>query len=483
LYSQAAAVGADAQPTLPTTCRFAVCTIAIVKVRASAGAIAVCVMAVLAWSSPSAAAATPGAPKQIAIADGPRGALLGLLDAEGNVWAKYVNSSNWTLEFSGGQSEMAVADGPHGPVIGRLDSNGIFWAKAGGLSAAWVHEQNAVKQIAVADGSDGPMVGYIDAAGTFYAKVGGLSATWTHMYGGGSLGTVSAIALADGSGGPDYGALTSTGAFLAKTGVGSAWTTEGDGVSQISLADGPHGATLGMLSHGIFSAKTGGTGGTLVNVYNGGQTAMAVGDGPHGPLLGRLDAAGMFAAKDGSLSAPWTDEFGGGQTLIALADGSDLGRVDSAGGFYVKSRGLSTAWQQEVAPLPAPAPPPAPTPSPPTVTQTTPVPKAPGAIRTRFEIRWHFDPRGTVLRSVRVVSGLPAHARVSVRCAGRHCPRVRGSAIGRRAVRRLLGKLAGRRFSAGDRLFLTVTAPGRRAERIALTIRRERKPLGRVLSA
>jgi hypothetical protein len=82
-----------------------------------------------------------------------------------------------------------------------------------------------------------------------------------------------------------------------------------------------------------------------------------------------------------------------------------------------------------------------------------------------------------------VISGLPAHARLSVRCAGRHCPRIRASAAGRRAVGRLLGKLADKRFSPGDRLFITVTAPGHRAERIALTIRRERKPLGRVLSA
>jgi hypothetical protein len=32
-------------------------------------------------------------PTQIAIVDGPRGALLGLLDSNGNVWAKYLDSS------------------------------------------------------------------------------------------------------------------------------------------------------------------------------------------------------------------------------------------------------------------------------------------------------------------------------------------------------------------------------------------------------
>lgn len=49
-----------------------------------------------------AEAAYPGVPSQIAIADGPRGALLGVLDANGNEWVKYLNAPDWTLEFGGG---------------------------------------------------------------------------------------------------------------------------------------------------------------------------------------------------------------------------------------------------------------------------------------------------------------------------------------------------------------------------------------------
>lgn len=150
-----------------------------------------CALAILvagaAHVSPAAAAAGR-VPTQIAVADGPHGALLGMLDSDGNVWAKFLNAPSWTLEFSGGQKQIALADGPHGPVLGRLDAGGTFWVKAGGLSARWVQEQTGVQRIAVADGGDGPMAGYVDGSGTFFAKVGGLSTAWTHMYGGGTGG-------------------------------------------------------------------------------------------------------------------------------------------------------------------------------------------------------------------------------------------------------------------------------------------------------
>jgi len=130
------------------------------------------------------------------------------------------------------------------------------------------------------------------------------------------------------------------------------------------------------------------------------------------------------------------------------------------------------------------APPPAQSiPSPTQVTQVTPVPpRAPGAVRARFVIKWHWDSRGTVLRLVRV-SGLPAHARLTVRCLGRRCPRIRATASGRKPISRLLARLSRRRFLPGDRILLVVSAPGRRPERIALDIRRRRSPRARLLSA
>jgi hypothetical protein len=186
------------------------------------------------------------------------------------------------------------------------------------------------------------------------------------------------------------------------------------------------------------------------------------------------------------LSAAWIDEFNGGQKLIAVADGSDgpvLGRVDACGALSVKRGGLSAAWRLEYSPAAAPSNPP-PNPAPPTqVTQTTPVPKLPGAIHALFRVKWHYNRRGTVVRDVRLVSGLPARGRVTVRCTGSHCPHIHATAAGHKAVATMLAKLAGRRFVPGDRLLITVTAGGHRAERIELKIRRGRKPLGRLLSS
>ncbi len=105
---------------------------------------------------------------------------------------------------------------------------------------------------------------------------------------------------------------------------------------------------------------------------------------------------------------------------------------------------------------------------------------AAGAVHARFVIRWRWDGRGTVLRSIRV-RDLPHLARVSVSCRGPQCPPVRASATGPTRVAHLLEKLAGRRFAPGDVMSITVMAPRLRRERIQLHIRRARVPLARLL--
>ena len=79
------------------------------------------------------------------------------------------------------------------------------------------------------------------------------------------------------------------------------------------------------------------------------------------------------------------------------------------------------------------------------------------------------------------VKRLARNARVVVRCAGKSCPKLRASAKGPRRVSALLRKLAGRRLRAGQSLLITVTAPRRAAERIAVRIRHGRKPSARLL--
>ena len=112
--------------------------------------------------------------------------------------------------------------------------------------------------------------------------------------------------------------------------------------------------------------------------------------------------------------------------------------------------------------------------------QLTPVPGGPGRVRARFVVSWRWNGQRTTLLSARV-RNLPANAAISLVCRGRGCRGLVTIARGASAVKRALRGLGGRRFSAGDRLYITVTAPGRKAERIALQIRDGRIPAARLL--
>ncbi len=85
-----------------------------------------------------------------------------------------------------------------------------------------------------------------------------------------------------------------------------------------------------------------------------------------------------------------------------------------------------------------------------------------------------------MLRSIRV-QNLARTARVAVRCAGRHCPRIRAHATGAAQGARLLRHLAGRRLKAGQSLLITVTARHLHPERIELRMRNGRAPLAKLL--
>jgi hypothetical protein len=112
--------------------------------------------------------------------------------------------------------------------------------------------------------------------------------------------------------------------------------------------------------------------------------------------------------------------------------------------------------------------------------QTTPNPKGRHALHARFVISWHWEGVHTQLRSIGVTHLLRG-AGVAVRCAGRHCPRLRASARGPRKVAKMLRGLWGRRLRAGQTLLITVTARRHTAERIAVKIRNGHKPSARLL--
>lgn len=111
--------------------------------------------------------------------------------------------------------------------------------------------------------------------------------------------------------------------------------------------------------------------------------------------------------------------------------------------------------------------------------QHAPVPRNHRAVRARFVISWHWSGATTLLRQI-TAGDLPKHGHVTVACRGPRCPRLGAAATTARAAG-LLRRLSGRRLHAGDRMFITVTAPRRIAERIELDIRNGRRPAARLL--
>lgn len=144
---------------------------------------------------------------------------------------------------------------------------------------------------------------------------------------------------------------------------------------------------------------------------------------------------------------------------------------------------------------------PAPTPSKPAPTTTTtttstptpvvtvpvpvPVPEPaprPRALRVALTISWTWNQANTQLHTVRLGS-FPAATRLVVQCLGSGCPRPRvASASGRRQVQRLLRRLEGRLYRAGDRLMISLRASGWKPERAEIKIRSGQVPTVRLLT-
>ena len=112
--------------------------------------------------------------------------------------------------------------------------------------------------------------------------------------------------------------------------------------------------------------------------------------------------------------------------------------------------------------------------------QRTPIPRGRHSVHAQFVISWSWRGRTTRLRSISS-RGLTRRATVRIGCRGRGCPRLKATTARAPAVRGLLRGVAGRDFHAGDRLLITVSAPGRTAEHIELLMRDNRAPRARLL--
>jgi hypothetical protein len=97
-----------------------------------------------------------------------------------------------------------------------------------------------------------------------------------------------------------------------------------------------------------------------------------------------------------------------------------------------------------------------------------------GRVHTAITLRWTWSARRTVLDWVHI-GRLPPGATLVLSCAGRGCPFRRRTARGA-GIARLLHRLRGRRFHAGDRLTVALGASGQRSERGVLVIRSDARP-------
>jgi hypothetical protein len=120
-----------------------------------------------------------------------------------------------------------------------------------------------------------------------------------------------------------------------------------------------------------------------------------------------------------------------------------------------------------------------------TVPVPTPVPTPrpqPHALRIKLTISWTWNRATTRVHKVKVGS-FPGRTKLQVACKGRGCPRHRGKDIakGIRGVHKLLHNLVDRRYRAGNKIILTLQAPGYKQERAELDIRWGHKPNVRLL--
>lgn len=127
-------------------------------------------------------------------------------------------------------------------------------------------------------------------------------------------------------------------------------------------------------------------------------------------------------------------------------------------------------------------------PPPPTPVATTPVPTpvpqpapTPRALRIKLTLSWTWNRAVTHLRKA-AIGSFPSKTSLVVRCSGHGCPRpARVTATGRGRIRRLLHRLRGRGYRAGDKLLISLAAPGWRSERAQIAIRWGRLPKARLL--
>jgi hypothetical protein len=118
------------------------------------------------------------------------------------------------------------------------------------------------------------------------------------------------------------------------------------------------------------------------------------------------------------------------------------------------------------------------------VTLALPVPAARGRkhrrqVHAKIVLSWTWNHSRTRLQGVRI-TGMPRHGRLTIECRGRGCPRS-GYVATAHQLGPLLKALRGTRYRAGDRLLITILAPGAKSERAEVTIRNGALPRAKLI--
>jgi hypothetical protein len=158
-------------------------------------------------------------------------------------------------------------------------------------------------------------------------------------------------------------------------------------------------------------------------------------------------------------------------------------RWDTATNGRKPSSGPNRYGRPAFVPCPPPPPPTTTTTTPPPSSKPDPVVLVPTAtklprLRVRIVMHWTWDYAVTRLHRI-AVPRMPRHATFSIKCTGHGC---RGrERVGTRKLGRLFRKLDGHEYHAGDRILITITERGHKAERIEVEIRNGRGPRARLL--
>lgn len=211
------------------------------------------------------------------------------------------------------------------------------------------------------------------------------------------------------------------------------------------------------------------TDGNLVVYAPGGHVLWSSATNGHSGAHALLQTDGNFVVYGSGGNALWSSKTNGTRTLASLAPKAPTS---------VSCPAPTTTTTAPTTPTVTVTQPVVTTPV------TTPVPRPaprPRALRIRLAISWTWNHSSTRLKRTKVGT-FPGRTYLLVSCRGRGCPRhSKLSGRGHHLIYRLLRDLNGRYYRAGDRLYITLQAPGYRDERAEIDFRNGAMPRVRLL--